>query len=256
MNEAEQVHQGSADSAPAATSTTPKSRLRWLRLTPERLVIGLLLLEVLLWLSERFRWFGFNQHKGCTVLIGVTCFLAFLVLVFFWFIGALLLRWRFQFSIRTLLLLTIVVPIPCSWLASEMRAARRQEEAVEAIRRSGGIVMYDWETKARQPGNPLQPPRSAWLRTLLGDAFFAMVTEVYLEKADTTDGDLERLKGLTHLQVLFLDGMKVSDVGLEHLKALTQLRHLRLENGTKVGDAGLEHLKGLTFKFCSSTVRK
>ena len=45
--------------------------IRWYRLTPDRLVIGLLVVEWLLWLSERFQYFGFNQHKGWTVLIAV-----------------------------------------------------------------------------------------------------------------------------------------------------------------------------------------
>ena len=33
--------------------------------------IGLLVVEGLLWLSERFQWFGFNHHKGWTVLVAV-----------------------------------------------------------------------------------------------------------------------------------------------------------------------------------------
>ena len=44
---------------------------RWYRLTPDRLVLLLLAVEGLLWLSERFCWFPFNQHKGWTVLIAV-----------------------------------------------------------------------------------------------------------------------------------------------------------------------------------------
>jgi hypothetical protein len=51
------------------TDPTPKPRCY--RLTPDRLVIGLLIVECLLWLSERFQWFAFNAHKGSTVLIAV-----------------------------------------------------------------------------------------------------------------------------------------------------------------------------------------
>ena len=32
-------------------------------------MLGLLALEGFLWLSERYRWFPFNEHKGWTVLI-------------------------------------------------------------------------------------------------------------------------------------------------------------------------------------------
>jgi hypothetical protein len=42
--------------------TDPALKLRWYRLTPHRIVVGLLIVEGLLWLSERFQWFGF----GCT----------------------------------------------------------------------------------------------------------------------------------------------------------------------------------------------
>ena len=55
-----------------------------------------------LFLSERFQWFGFNSHKGWTVLIavaGVGVVLAFMLL---WWLAALVFRWQFQFSIRSL----------------------------------------------------------------------------------------------------------------------------------------------------------
>ena len=46
-------------------------KCRWFHVTPDRLVIGLLVVECLLWFSERFQWFSFNAHKGWTVLIAV-----------------------------------------------------------------------------------------------------------------------------------------------------------------------------------------
>ena len=50
---------------------TAEPKRRWFRLSPDRFVISLLLVICLLWLSERFQWFGFNHHKGWTVLIAV-----------------------------------------------------------------------------------------------------------------------------------------------------------------------------------------
>jgi len=44
---------------------------RWFRPSPDRFVVGLLFAICLLWLSERLQWFGFNHHKGWTVLIAV-----------------------------------------------------------------------------------------------------------------------------------------------------------------------------------------
>ena len=120
-----------------------KPHRRWYRLTPEHCVVALLALEGLLWLSERFRWFAFNQHKGWTVLICLATVGAAFVLMFLWFLSALIFRWRFQFSIRSLFVLTVVVAIPSAWLATEMKAARKQRETVEEIERAGGQAAYD-----------------------------------------------------------------------------------------------------------------
>ena len=46
-------------------------KARWYRVTPGRLLPLLLAVEGLLWLSEHFCWFPFNEHKGWTVLIAV-----------------------------------------------------------------------------------------------------------------------------------------------------------------------------------------
>ncbi len=60
-----------------------KARRRWFLPTPGRLLLVLLAAEGVLWLSERFRWFAFNQHKGYTVLIAVASVGGFLLLMFF-----------------------------------------------------------------------------------------------------------------------------------------------------------------------------
>ena len=229
-----------------APETTCTTRRRWLRLTPDRVVWALLPLEGLLILSEWFRWFPFNQHKGWTVLVAIAGLGAVLLLMFLWFLAALVFRLRFQFSILSLLVLTVVVAVPFSWLKTEMNAARRQRETVEWIKNAGGEVVYDYEF---DPPGPCytpgaKPPGPAWLRNLLGDDVFADVTAA-AGGLKVVDAGLERLKGLPQLKYLGLHGTKVSDAGLEHLKGLTQLRLLDLD-GTQVSDAGLEHLKGLT----------
>ena len=118
--------------------TDARERPRWLHFTPDRVVVALLALEGFLWLSERFRWFAFNEHKGWTVLICLaTVGMAFL-LMFLWFLAALVFRRRFQFSILSLLVLTVVVAIPCSWLATEMKQARKEREAGRKFRRPAG----------------------------------------------------------------------------------------------------------------------
>ena len=44
---------------------------RWYHLTPDRFLIGLLLVVGVLFVSEWFCWFPFNERKGWTVLIAI-----------------------------------------------------------------------------------------------------------------------------------------------------------------------------------------
>ena len=178
-----------------------KTRRRWLRLTPDRCVLGLLALEALLLLSEWFQWFPFNQHKGWTVLIAIATVGAALVLMFLWFLAALLFRLRFQFSILSLLVLMLAVAVPFSWLTVEREQARKQRAAVDWIEKAGGFVLYDYEFDPS--GNPIpaaKPPGPSWLRKPLGDDYFADVTVVDLHGQEVSDAGLEHLKGLAQLQ--------------------------------------------------------
>ena len=225
---------------------------RWFRLTPDRVVLALLAVEVLLILSECFGWFPFNRHKGWTLVIGLAVVIAAVLLMFLWFLAALIFRWRFQYSIRSLLLLTLVVAMVCSWLAVAERQARKQREVVEEIRRLGGDVLYDYQLDPsgnEMPGATQSAP--TWLRKVLGDDLLTDVTTVLHGRRGAGDGrreigdaDLEHLKELRSLQCLGLELATVSDAGLEHLRELNQLKTLNLL-GTHVTDAGLECLKGL-----------
>jgi hypothetical protein len=213
---------------------------RWFHLTPDRLILALLAVEGLLWLSDRLGCQAW--HKGYAVLTAVASAAASMLLMLGWCAVALLFRWRFQFSIRSLLLLVVVVAIPCSWMA----VAGRQKEVVEEIRQLGGLVQHDY--KFQESGNPFAsgvPPGPTWLRDLLGEDFFATVVDVNCVGSSVTNAGLEHLKGLTQLKRLELSTMPVTDAGLGHLKGLTQLEALYID-GTRVSDAGLVYLKGLT----------
>jgi hypothetical protein len=204
--------------------------------TPAWLIFGLLVVEGLLWLSERYRWFGFNLHRGWTVLIAVAVVGVAMLVMLGWFIVALYFRWGFQFSIRSLLVLTIAVAVPFSWLAVEMKEARNQQETAGAIERLGGTVAWS------DPSGPM------WLRGLLGDDSIEQdrfVYHVYLGNTSITDADLKNVKGMNRLRYLFLNGTRVSDGGLENLTGLTKLHALSL-HGIQLSDAGLKPLAGLT----------
>ncbi len=192
-------------------------------------MLGLLALEGFLLLSAWFRWFPFNQHKGWTVLICLATVGAALVLMFLWFLAALVFRLRFQFSILALLALMLAVAIPFSWLATEMQQAGKQRTAADWIVKAGGVVRYDYEGGVFAVQRPIaEPPGPAWLRKLLGDDYFADVTEVLLGGAQVDDAGLEHPKGLTQIQVLLFDRTKVSDAGVKKLQqALPKCQILR-----------------------------
>ena len=233
----------------------PVPKPRWYHLTPDRVVLGLLAVEGFLLFSEWFEWFAINRHKGYTVVIAVAVVAAAILLMMFWFLAALLFRLRFQFSIRTLLALPLVVAVLCGWLATEMKQARKQREAAEELRKAGGDVLYSYQLDPSGTQTPSAiPPEPSWLRALLGDDFFANVPCAAFDEL-SGDAGLEHLRPFTHLQVLYLNNTKVTDAGLENLKGLRQLEGLNLQL-TKIGDAGLEHIMGLRgSKDCTSPAR-
>ncbi len=215
-------------SVAALQPAVPKPALCWYHLTPGRFVLLLLAVEVLLWASDRFGWLGW--HKGYAVLAGVAVVGVATLLMLLWFGVALVLRWGFQFSLRLLLAMVVVVALPCSWMAVEMRKEQRE---VTLVAQLGGSVDWSW------PSGP------AWLQSRLGASLFCNVRGVHLSSLPVTDAELERLRGLTHVTSLYLDDTRVTDAGLEQIGWMTTLRVLLLSN-TKTTDAGLGHLKGLT----------
>jgi len=130
-----------------------------------------------------------------------------------------------------LILLVLVVGSGFGWICYR---ARVQQEAVAAVERAGGEVMFDW--KARPPGRPV------WLRRQLGPGFFEEVIQVAVLEPD--DSLMVHIGRLRHLQWLGIWGGTVTDSGLAAIAGLTNLRGLYLSN-TRITDAGLAHLTGL-----------
>jgi hypothetical protein len=147
-------------------------------------------------------------------------------------------RW-FQFSLRTLLVFTVVCAIGSAWVARKMEQKRDELKTVEDIVESGGQVFYDYQILKGG-----EPPGPDWLRKLLGENFFSEVVGVNLDYAHVKINDvwLLKVKRLPRLQWLSLVDTDVTDVGLANLKGMTRLEKLYLGN-TQVTDAGLVQLK-------------
>jgi len=129
---------------------------------------------------------------------------------------------RFRFSLRTLLVVVVLLSVGLGWFAFKMRQAERQRKAVEAIIEAGGWVTYDCDLY-EDLGYMQRPvsPAPAWLTRLVGDDFFLDVGDVYLSGTKCADEDMEYLKRLTNLNRLNISGTQVTDAGLKHLRRRT-----------------------------------
>jgi hypothetical protein len=219
---------------------------RWFHPSPGKCAGCLLGLELFLLLSEWLRLFPFNRHKGWTVLVAIACVGVLMAVMLLWCLAALIFRVRFQFTLRSIFVLTLAVAVPCSWLATELKWAREQQEELDDIVRAEGALLYDYQLTSSGAFVPnAQPPEPMWLREWLGADFFGEVIHVNLRTARIRDTELEHLDRLTHLQWLDLGGTPVTEAVLQHIEGLNQLEALNLV-GTHVTDVCLEHVKGLT----------
>jgi hypothetical protein len=152
-------------------------------------------------------------------------------------------RW-FQFSLRSLLIFTVVCAVASPWLG---RKIEQKREAAAAITKLGGLVFYDYQLSSPTTKIPTGiPPGPDWLRHLLGENFFSEVLGVILnERSTVSDSVLVNLSGLRGMRFLTLSDANISDAGLVNLNGLVQLRTLDLSR-TKISDDGLVHVKRLT----------
>ncbi len=154
-------------------------------------------------------------------------------------------RW-FQFSLRTLMILTAIVALACGWLGSKIEQKRRQREAVATIVKLGDNAQaaYDFQLN----GNTEGPPGPAWVRGLLGENFFSEVVGAQFEgvqDAERADAGLACIGEFRKLETLTLHGTRVSDRGACNLSRLTDLRLLNLEK-TGLTDNGAACLRDMT----------
>lgn len=146
-------------------------------------------------------------------------------------------RW-FQYSLRTLLILTTFIAVVISWW---LYKAREQREAVAALTKAGGNVVYNFEVQ----DEPHRLHCPMWLVDVLGVDYVASVISVGFYNQRISATQLEAIDALSSLEGLYLNRSQITDIGLEHVKGLTGLEELDLGD-TQVSDAGLESLEGLT----------
>lgn len=156
-------------------------------------------------------------------------------------------------GLRAAIGILLVLGMLAGWAAMGIQKARRQADAVAALRAAGASVYFDYQWKNGQPVPNATPPEAAWLRSLLGDAFFDRAVAVdlrqasdpdalahhflllpyltHINAADTrlTDSSLavwRRLPGLTSVD---LSGTRITAGGIQPLRRMPNLKQLRLE---------------------------
>jgi hypothetical protein len=223
----------------------PTPERRWYHPTPDWLLFGLLAEMVFLILSERFGWVVFESVVTWEVLNAIASVAVFLLVMLVWWALALTFNMQFQFGIRSMLLLVVVIAIPCSWLAVKRKEKWEESQLVAAIEEMHGHAAYDYQTSQLEiKVYSEQAPGPACLRRVLGENFFTCVNYVGLERTRLTDDIFVRLKTFRGIRGLCLSESSVTDPGLRDLIRLDKLEWLDL-GGTKITDAGLQQVKVL-----------
>ncbi len=149
------------------------------------------------------------------------------------------LRW-YQFSLRTLFWLTLVVSLLMSWHAVKVKKAAAQKKAVETILAEGGTVEYDYQFD--EQGQAIKGAKGrgpAWLRDLLGPDYFDTVVYVQVVSAQGMEG----VNGLVRLRSLCIDVPREGEDPLKHLQDIDGLEELDIAG--RLTDTSLNQLRGL-----------
>jgi hypothetical protein len=146
---------------------------------------------------------------------------------------------RFQFSLRTLLLLTLLASSALSWDAVRHRRQREQERAIAWFDRfrprvvaSPSEVYLDFSTSPKKPSDADLSHLSA----------LPELTFLNLCGAPITDAGMVEIGKAHRLEQLDLSCTGVTDAGLAHLEELKSLEFLSLLR-TRVTDVGVRRLR-------------
>ncbi len=127
------------------------------------------------------------------------------------------------------------------WLAMSRQKARKQAEAVEALRQAGANVYLDYQWSHGHPVSDAQPPQAAWLQRLVGADMLDRAVAVDLRQAQHPDLVVRWLRLLPYLTDLNAGNPSLTDQAVETLQRLASLSHLDLSH-SQVTDQGVARL--------------
>ncbi|MFO0897953.1 MAG: hypothetical protein U0836_11065 [Pirellulales bacterium] len=143
-------------------------------------------------------------------------------------------RRLFQFSLRSMLLLAVLVGLVCGVILIPAARSRRELPVIAQIEKRGGTAVRSF----------VPTPATEFAARFLGQEPFLRVTEVSLAESGATDADLLAIGRLGELRKLDLSHTYVTDDGLARLvSGLPELRVLDLTLAN-IGPRGLAALAG------------
>lgn len=144
-----------------------------------------------------------------------------------------LVRHRFQFSIRSLLIAVGALGLLLGYTGHVVEQSREERANAAQLARAGARLSYSQEST---PGSLL-----GWLT---GSQYFESVTEVEWFLRSATSQDLAHLQALKSLRRLVLEE-RMNDEELAWLQSLNKLEFLRLDK-PELSGSGLSHLESMT----------
>ena len=127
-------------------------------------------------------------------------------------------RW-YQYSLRTLFIITTLFALVCGWYAYEMQKAAKRRAAIAEFEKLGGRVWY-YDVCDSSDIRGETPAWYSWLRKFHGDKHLgnAVGVDFLFVSLQDTDAALEHVKGLANLEMLWIDDTKVTDEGAKKIE--------------------------------------
>ncbi len=150
-------------------------------------------------------------------------------------LSATMARWRhrLQFTLRSLLILTLLVSLPLGWMAFRRAQVQRRWKRYYALKTLGGEIDLHFANRGERVEGDGADDSPPW-----------HIIAVRLPKSRITNAELALVESLSTLKELDLSGTKISDEGLTRLGRLDRLEQLDLRD-TRTTKAGVSQLKKL-----------
>lgn len=140
-----------------------------------------------------------------------------------------------RFSLRSLLLLVVVIAVPLGW---KVNRARNQRVVVQELKKLNARIKYDYELSDAQPG-------PQWLIDRFGKEYFVEVQQLTVGGPQVNDETISLIARLPEVEWVGLrPASEITDEGLAHFAGMQNLEGVDLFSDRITG-AGLVHLTGL-----------